>query len=81
MSARVMNIIKDHFDNTEVYSIDEAFVSINSVSLDNLESQFHSLRKKIFKWTGIPVSIGISTTKTLSKLASRVAKKIQEFIF
>lgn len=75
MSARVMNIIKDHFDNTEVYSIDEAFVSINSVSLDNLESQFYSLRKKIFKWTGIPVSIGISTTKTLSKLASRVAKK------
>ena len=77
MSNRVMSIIKNHFQDVEVYSIDEAFVSIEAVSVENLHEELVSLRSKILKWTGIPVSIGVSTTKTLAKLAGRKAKKRQ----
>jgi len=75
MSNRVMSIIKNHFQDVEVYSIDEAFVFIEAVSVENLHEELVSLRSKILKWTGIPVSIGVSTTKTLAKLAGRKAKK------
>lgn len=75
MSNRVMSIIKNHFEDVEVYSIDEAFVSIEAASINNLYKELVSLRNKILKWTGIPVSIGLSTTKTLAKLAGRKAKK------
>ena len=75
MSNRVMNIIKDQFLNTEIYSIDEAFISFNGKSINDIEDKFVNLRKKIYKWTGIPVSIGISSTKTLAKVANKIAKK------
>jgi len=75
MSNRVMNIIKSHFSDVEVYSIDEAFVSIEAISMDNLYKELVALRSKILKWTGIPVSIGVSRTKTLAKIAGRKAKK------
>ena len=75
MSNRVMNIIKENFQNVEIYSIDEAFVSIETRSTENLYKELIALRNKILKWTGIPVSIGVSTTKTLAKLAGRKAKK------
>tara|TARA_Y100001970_G_C14259583_1_gene878758 strand:- start:20619 stop:21884 length:1266 start_codon:yes stop_codon:yes gene_type:complete len=74
MSNRVMNIIKSHFSDVEVYSIDEAFVSVETGSVKNLEDELLSLRNKILKWTGIPVSIGLSTTKTLAKIAAKKAK-------
>lgn len=74
MSNRVMDIIKKHFDDVEVYSIDEAFVSIKTDLLDNLERELFLLRKKILKWTGIPVSIGVGTSKTLAKIAAKKAK-------
>ena len=75
MSNRVMNIIKDQFLNTEIYSIDEAFISFNGKSINDIEDKFVKLRRKIYKWTGIPVSIGISSTKTLAKVANKIAKK------
>jgi DNA polymerase V len=75
MSNRVMSIIKNHFEDVEIYSIDEAFVFIETISVDNLSKELVALRNKILKWTGIPVSIGVSTTKTLAKLAGRKAKK------
>ena len=75
MSSRVMRIVKDHFLNTEVYSIDEAFVSIPSGNLNEIQNRFIKLRAKILKWTGIPVSVGIAPTKTLAKVASKITKK------
>ena len=75
MSNRVMAIIKEHFEDVEVYSIDEAFVCVEDSSVERLHKEFVDLRNKILKWTGIPVSVGISKTKTLAKLAGRVAKK------
>ncbi len=74
MSGRVMNLLENFTPEIEIYSIDEAFLSLEprKKSLDNLG---HSIREKIYKWTGIPVSIGIAETKVLAKVANKRAKK------
>ena len=74
MSRRVMNIIANFSSNTEVYSIDEAFIEISDLSVD-YENYAHQLRSTILQHTGIPVSIGLAPTKTLSKVANHKAKK------
>ena len=74
MSRRVMNIISSSSPYTEIYSIDEAFVELSSLPVD-YESYAHQLRQTILQHTGIPVSIGIASTKTLAKVANHKAKK------
>ena len=74
MSRRVMNIISSSSPYTEIYSIDEAFVELSSLPID-YESYAHQLRQTILQHTGIPVSIGIASTKTLAKVANHKAKK------
>ena len=74
MSRRVMNIISSSSPYTEIYSIDEAFVELSSLPIDH-ESYAHQLRQTILQHTGIPVSIGIASTKTLAKVANHKAKK------
>ncbi|MBS1796142.1 MAG: Y-family DNA polymerase [Acidobacteria bacterium] len=76
MSGRVMNLLHNFTPEIEVYSIDEAFLSLEPRrrSLDNLG---RSIREKIYKWTGIPVSVGIAETKVLAKIANRRAKKAE----
>ena len=74
MSRRVMNIISSSSPYTEIYSIDEAFVELSSLPID-YESYAHQLRQTILQHTGIPVSIGIASTKTLAKNANHKAKK------
>ena len=73
ISNRIMNILKNNFDKVEIYSIDEAFFSLEK--LNNKEEECVDLANKILKWTGIPVSIGIAKTKTLAKITNRVIKK------
>lgn len=70
-SDRVMRIISDFSEDTEIYSIDEAFVPLTTQT----ESDFIKLRQKILQWTSIPVSVGIAPTKTLAKLVNHLAKK------
>ena len=73
ISNRIMNILKKNLPIVEVYSIDEAFFILD---LKNERDIFcNILAKKILKWTGIPVSIGLAKTKTLAKIANRVIKK------
>ena len=74
MSRRVMNIISSSSPYTEIYSIDEAFVELSSLPID-YESYAHQLRQTILQHTGIPVSVGIASTKTLAKVANHKAKK------
>ena len=74
MSRRVMNIISSSSPYTEIYSIDEAFVELSSLPIV-YESYAHQLRQTILQHTGIPVSIGIASTKTLAKVANHKAKK------
>lgn len=74
LSKRIMCILKDSSPEMEEYSIDEAFLRFSSTE-PSLYSLCTELGKKVQMWTGIPVSIGIAPTKTLSKVATKIAKK------
>ena len=72
MSARVMSILRDEVPAIDVYSIDEAFLQLPE---GFTEETARALRAKVLQWTGIPVCIGIGSTKLLAKAANRHAKK------
>ncbi|RAP37105.1 DNA polymerase V, subunit C [Legionella quinlivanii] len=76
LSNRVMRVIEDHWPDTEIYSIDEAFLNLSTLPASQVTEFCQNLQKTIFKWVGIPVSIGIGPTKTLAKAANHVGKKI-----
>ncbi len=75
ISRRVMKTLKSFSDKIEIYSIDEAFVDLSHVEEKEVENLGKKIRERILKWTGIPTSVGISSTKTLSKAANHIAKK------
>jgi len=75
MSARVMDQLAFFTPDVEVYSIDEAFLGLDGFAPDRLPDHMRRLRRSIRQWTGIPVSVGVAPTKTLAKLANRIAKK------
>jgi len=75
ISRRVMKTLKQFSPKIEIYSIDEAFLDLSSIKDKDLLEYGSRIRKTILKWTGIPTSIGIATTKTLSKIANHIAKK------
>ena len=75
ISRRVMRTLKRFNSEIEVYSIDEAFLDLSNFSDDEIESVGIEIRNIILQWTGIPTSIGIAKTKTLSKIANHIAKK------
>ena len=76
ISARVMNILEGFVPKTEIYSIDEAFLD-----LDTLEKNYDlydfgcHIRTLVRQWTGVPVRIGIAPNKTLSKIAINEIKR------
>jgi DNA polymerase V len=78
LSARVMTTLTQWTPEVEVYSIDEAFLQFATLPLDALTAYGQTMRATIHQWTGIPVSIGIGPTKTLAKLANRLAKRSSE---
>lgn len=73
LSGRVMTVLRTIAPRVEVYSIDEAFLALNGFE-SRLEPHALDIRRQVLQWTGIPVSIGIAPTKTLAKVANRVAK-------
>ncbi len=75
MSRRVMSSLKEFVPEIEIYSIDEAFLDLSDFSNYDLTEYCREIKTKIEQWTGIPISIGISSTKTLAKIANRIAKK------
>ena len=75
ISRRVMRTLKQFSSQMEIYSIDEAFLDLSSIKNQSLIEYCNKIRETILKWTGIPTSIGIASTKTLSKAANHVAKK------
>ena len=75
LSRRVMKVLKGFSDKIEIYSIDEAFIDLSHIKDENIENYGKKIRERVLKWTGIPTSVGISCTKTLSKVANHVAKK------
>jgi len=75
ISRRVMKTLKQFSPEIEIYSIDEAFLNLSSIKDENLIEHASEIRKTVLKWTGIPTSIGVATTKTLCKAANHIAKK------
>lgn len=75
MSNRVMSILREFSPDQEVYSIDESFLDLTGFQSRNLIQYGQQMRKRILKWTGLPVCVGIGSTKTLAKLANHCAKK------
>ena len=75
LSGRVVSILRDQFARVEVYSIDESFVDFQGIRAEQREQVATEVRARIRQWVGIPCCVGIGPTKTLSKLANKVAKK------
>lgn len=72
MSERVMSVLAAAAPTHEIYSIDECFLDLENIP--NLDAWCTDLREQVRRWTGIPVSIGVGSTKTLSKIANKQAK-------
>ena len=77
ISRRVMKTLKRFNSDIEIYSIDEAFLDLSNFPDNEVKNVGHEIRNIVLKWTGIPTSIGIAKTKTLSKVANYIAKKKQ----
>jgi DNA polymerase V len=72
MSRRVAQVIARFAPAFEIYSIDECFLQVDGIS--NLPAFGRKLRLTVVQETGIPCGVGIGATKTLAKIANRVAK-------
>ena len=79
ISQRVMETLARFASDVEIYSIDEAFLGLNGFENYELNKYCGYIRRTIKQWVGIPVSIGVSSTKTLSKIANNLAKKNKEY--
>jgi len=82
LSQRFMDILGDFVspDEQEVYSIDESFLDLTAFQqLYDLNAYAHLIRNRVRKWIGLPICIGIGSTKTLAKLADFWAKKHPQF--
>ena len=77
ISRRVMRTLKRFNSDIEIYSIDEAFLDLSNFPDNEVKNIGYEIRNIVLKWTGIPTSIGIAKTKTLSKVANHIAKKKQ----
>lgn len=73
MSRRVMTILAELAPRQEIYSIDECF--LDCAGMAELFEHGQLIRRRIQKWTGLPVCVGFAPTKTLAKLANYCAKK------
>jgi DNA polymerase V len=78
MSNRVMNTLREFTPDIEIYSIDEAFLQFVGFENYDLNEYGISIRQRVKKVVGIPVSIGIAPTKALSKVANKIAKKFSD---
>lgn len=75
LSSRVMRTLGTLVPEVEVYSIDEAFLPLRGPLAADPVAVGRALRERVTRWTGIPISVGIAPTRTLAKIAGRVAKR------
>ena len=78
MSSRVMKVISQYSPVQEVYSIDESFIDLTGFTI-NLNTHMQALKNQVKSWTGIPVCVGMGSTKARAKLANRIAKIYPKF--
>lgn len=78
LSSRVMSTLERFTCRMEVNSIDEAFLDFTAVAPEAYTTYAQEIKQTVFKWIGIPVSIGVGATKTLAKIANKAAKRGNE---
>lgn len=81
LSCRVMSVLQQIEPDVEIYSIDEAFVRMQAQHGQSGTKQARQIKKMVDRWVGIPVAVGLGTTKTLAKLATRIAKNNDYGVF
>lgn len=74
LSSRIMTILHQFSPAVEIFSIDEAFLSLTNLAIDDLTEYGHSIKARIMQYTGIPVSVTIASTKCLAKVAMEIVK-------
>lgn len=74
ISQRIVSILREVTPLIEVYSIDECFMDLSELLIDDVERWGMELQQRMWQEVGVPVSIGIAPTKTLAKVASTYAK-------
>lgn len=75
MSWRLNSIYALFAEKYEIYSIDESFLYLPSMSSQDYISVAKKLKETVWQYTGIPVSVGIAPNKTLAKICNKLAKK------
>ncbi|WP_299754312.1 Y-family DNA polymerase [uncultured Pontibacter sp.] len=75
MSNRVMQTLAQFTPNLEVYSIDECFLDLGDFYSIDLQAYAWEIKNTVWRWTGMPVSLGVAPTKALAKLSNKLAKK------
>ncbi len=78
LSLRLADAFQEFTPDVEVYSIDEAFLGLDARPGQSFKDYGLEIRSKVYKWTGVPCSMGISQTKTLAKVAQRFTKRHAE---
>jgi len=86
LSNRIMATLAGFSPKQEVYSIDECFLDLTGMhhrmgGIDHaaLIDFGQTIRTRVGRWVGLPVCVGMGSTKTLAKLANHVAKKRPQF--
>lgn len=73
MSRRVFDVLSDAVPRVEPYSIDEMFLDYAGLPLDLVQLS-KELRERVRRIAKIPTCVGIGPTKTIAKLANKLAK-------
>lgn len=74
ISRRVTSILLSVTPNIEIYSIDESFLNLTELVIEDYSAWARMVRQAIWQWVGVPVSIGVAPSKTLAKVAVDRAK-------
>jgi len=75
MSNRMMSVLATFSPEQEIYSIDECFLGLDGFERMDSLAYGQTIRQRVRHWVGIPVCVGMASTKTLAKLANHCAKK------
>ncbi len=73
LTGRVVSIIRQETPAYFRYSIDECFMYLDGIALDQLQTWGENLHKRVKREVGLPISIGLAPNKTLAKIASKLA--------
>ncbi|WP_244899046.1 Y-family DNA polymerase [Chromobacterium violaceum] len=79
MSRRMMRVLAEFAPVQEVYSIDECFLDVTGMDGREFDLHGYRMREAVLRRVGIPTCVGIGPSKTLAKLANKLAKKLPQF--